>query len=75
MPIAIIQNGTKANEIKVVGSIDTISELVKRHQLSSPAIIIIGEVVKHSFNLATFYQEEFSNDDFILQNLNITENL
>jgi len=75
LPIAIIQNGTKANEKKTVGTINSIMKLVAQHQLSSPAIIIIGEVVKHSFNLATFYREEFSNNDFIIQNLNITESL
>jgi len=75
LPIPIIQNGTKTNEIKVVGTINSIMKLVAQHQLSSPAIIIIGEVMKHSFNLATFYREEFSNNDFIIQNLNITESL
>jgi uroporphyrin-III C-methyltransferase len=76
LPIAIIQNGTKANEIKVVGSIDTISELVKRHQLSSPAIIIIGEVVKNAANLNQFLQEAQSEEDeFVFQNLNINEGL
>jgi uroporphyrin-III C-methyltransferase len=74
LPIAIIQNGTKANEIKVVGTINSISELVEQHQLSSPAIIIIGEVVKNSFHFSQNIQEvHFEEDEFVFQNLNITE--
>ena len=57
LPIAIIQNGTKENEKKVIGNIKSITELVEKHQLSSPAIIIIGEVVKHAVNLNEYLQE------------------
>lgn len=47
MPIAIIQNGTRADEKIGVGTIDNIVEEVARQQLTNPAIIIIGEVVRH----------------------------
>lgn len=70
LPIAIIQNGTKTNEIKVVGNINTISEIIKQKHISSPAIIIIGEVVKHSLKLSNYLQEDFLNDEFVFQNLN-----
>jgi len=46
-PIAIIQNGTRANEKVGVGTIDSIEEKVERQKLANPAIIIIGEVVRH----------------------------
>ncbi len=46
-PIAIIQNGTLANEKIAVGTIGSIADEVKKKQLSNPAIIIIGEVVRH----------------------------
>jgi uroporphyrin-III C-methyltransferase len=76
LPIAIIQNGTKTNEIKVVGSINSISELVKKHQLSSPAIIVIGEVVKHDLTLIPYLQKKnFEEEEYVFQNLNINENL
>ncbi|TDD94429.1 uroporphyrinogen-III C-methyltransferase [Flavobacterium cellulosilyticum] len=71
LAIAIIQNGTQSTEKKVVGTISSISKLVEEHQISSPAIIVIGEVVKHSSQLTTFSQEDFSNDEFVLQNLDI----
>ncbi|WP_116772451.1 uroporphyrinogen-III C-methyltransferase [Maribacter litoralis] len=47
MPIAIIQNGTRDNEKVGVATIDTIEDVVEKEKLSNPAIIIIGEVVKH----------------------------
>lgn len=47
IPIAIIQNGTRKNEKVGVGTIASIEEIVKNRKLANPAIIIIGEVVKH----------------------------
>ena len=46
-PVAIIQNGTKEEERVGVGTIITIESIVEKQKLSNPAIIIIGEVVKH----------------------------
>ena len=48
LPIAIIQNGTKSDQKRVIGTLSSISQLVEQHQLSSPAIIIIGETVRHA---------------------------
>lgn len=56
-PVSIIQNGTTENEKIGLGTIDSISEVVKREQLSSPAIIVIGEVVKQSLRFAEYFQE------------------
>lgn len=70
LPVAIIQNGTKDNEKKVVGTISTIKKLVEEHQLSSPAIIVIGEVVKHTATLTSYFQNENTLEEFIFQNLN-----
>jgi len=61
-PIAIIQNGTMPNEKIGVGTIDTIEEVVTENKLSSPAIIIIGEVVKESNKLKGFYEEFLSKE-------------
>lgn len=73
LPVAIIQNGTKDTQKKVIGTVSSISELVAEHKLSSPAIIVIGEVVKHSSELAVFTKAAYSDDEFIFQNLNVTE--
>ena len=71
LPVAIIQNGTKSSEKKVVGTISTITKLVQEQQLSSPAIIIIGEVVKNALNLSNYICVENSEEEFVFQNLNL----
>ena len=45
LPAAVIQNGTMASEKSVVGSVDNIQKMVADNDLSSPAIILFGEVV------------------------------
>lgn len=70
LPIAIIQNGTKNTEQKVVGTISSIAKLVSENKISSPAIIVIGEVVKNTSKLTSYFQEHFD-DEFIFQNLNL----
>jgi uroporphyrin-III C-methyltransferase len=59
--VAIIQNGTMPNEKIGIGTINTISKVAKDNQLSSPAIIVIGEVVRESNKLKGFYEEFVSN--------------
>lgn len=56
-PVAIIQNGTTIQEKIGVGTINTIQQVVVENNLSSPAIIVIGEVVKESNKLKGFYEE------------------
>ena len=58
-PVAIIQNGTMPSEKIGIGTIDTIEKVVGQNKLSSPAIIIIGEVVRESNKLKSVF-EEFS---------------
>ena len=58
LPIAIIQNGTRKDQKKVIGTIATIAALVKDQQISSPAIIIIGEVVRNISKLTSYLQEQ-----------------
>lgn len=70
LPIAIIQNGTKKTEQKVVGTIASIGKLVSENKMASPAIIVIGEVVKNTSTLTAYFQEHFE-DEFIFQNLNL----
>ncbi len=56
-PMAIIQNGTRKDEKIGIGTVETIIDEVHAKQLSNPAIIIIGDVVKESVQLQSFYQE------------------
>jgi len=47
-PAAVIQNGTMDNQRSGVGTINDIEEIVKLNKLSSPAIIILGDVVSEA---------------------------
>ncbi|HOU46464.1 MAG TPA: uroporphyrinogen-III C-methyltransferase [Chitinophagales bacterium] len=47
-PIAIIQNGTLPNEKSVCGNLSTIQESVLQENIGSPAVIIVGEVIRCS---------------------------
>lgn len=66
-PVAIIQNGTKENERRALGNISNIEKKVAEQNLSSPAIIVIGEVV----NVGDTELSALVDDDFIYQNLDI----
>ncbi|MEM8907989.1 MAG: uroporphyrinogen-III C-methyltransferase [Bacteroidota bacterium] len=45
-PVLVIQNGSRSNEAHALGTVSTIVEEVKNKQLGTPAIIVIGEVVR-----------------------------
>ncbi|MCT4698693.1 MULTISPECIES: uroporphyrinogen-III C-methyltransferase [Tenacibaculum] len=47
LPVAIIQDGTTSREKVGIGTVNTILEVVNKKELSNPAIIVLGEVVKH----------------------------
>jgi uroporphyrin-III C-methyltransferase len=55
-PVAVIQNGTLPDERSIVGSVSTISKLVTNEDIGSPAIIVIGEVVKYAKVAETILQ-------------------
>lgn len=44
-PVAIIQNGTRTNEKKVIGTVRDIVFRCEAAEMSNPAIILVGEVV------------------------------
>ncbi|MFI5163976.1 MAG: uroporphyrinogen-III C-methyltransferase [Bacteroidia bacterium] len=46
LPIALIQNGTLPNERIAVGTIGTIEKIAAKKLIGSPAVIVVGEVVK-----------------------------
>ena len=55
--IAIIQNGTTRHEKVGYGKIKNILQVVEEKQLSSPAIIVIGEVVQKRVALSSLIQD------------------
>ncbi|MEM1135055.1 MAG: uroporphyrinogen-III C-methyltransferase [Bacteroidota bacterium] len=71
IPVAVIQNGTKNNERVGVGIIESIESVVTKENLSSPAVIVIGEVVKSIHTNFLPLESMLLEDEFIFQNLNI----
>lgn len=74
IPIAIIQNGTREDQHVETGLISNIEEKVYKSGLSSPAIMVIGEVVKESLHFQEELNEKLKEiptpeDEFIFQNL------
>ena len=59
LPVAIIQNGTTLHEKIAVGTVDTIEEEVEKKGLSNPAVIILGEVVKHRDALYSIHEKVY----------------
>jgi uroporphyrin-III C-methyltransferase len=45
LPVAVIQSGSTSNEKVVVGVVDTIVEVAEENAITSPALIVFGEVV------------------------------
>ncbi len=43
-PVAVIENGTRSNEIRVFGSLAELPALIERAGIKGPALLVIGEV-------------------------------
>ncbi|QHT68077.1 uroporphyrinogen-III C-methyltransferase [Rhodocytophaga rosea] len=46
LPVAVIQNGSLPEERFVLGTVETIVDLVNEQKIASPAVIVLGEVVR-----------------------------
>jgi uroporphyrin-III C-methyltransferase len=57
LPVAIIQNGTRFDEKIGIGTLDTIENIVAEKELKNPAIIVLGEVVKHRQTILEIQQQ------------------
>lgn len=44
-PVAIISRGTRADQTKVVGTLERLPDMVTQPEVASPSLIIVGEVV------------------------------
>jgi uroporphyrin-III C-methyltransferase/precorrin-2 dehydrogenase/sirohydrochlorin ferrochelatase len=59
MPVAIIHRATQPDQVVVTGTLETICDDVERARVSSPALIIVGEVVRLHNVLGQGEQEQF----------------
>ncbi|PCJ81223.1 MAG: uroporphyrinogen-III C-methyltransferase [Bacteroidetes bacterium] len=62
LPIAVIQNGSLESEKTAIGSIIDIEALVEEKKIGTPAILIIGEVVKYHSERLPIFAQHFSNN-------------
>ena len=53
-PFALIENGSRANQRVVSGTLGRLDKLAKAHAVSSPALLILGEVAALAPSLAWF---------------------
>ncbi len=53
-PIAIIENGTTINQREIIGTIGDIIKKVEEHDVKTPAIIVIGDVIKLQNKIAWY---------------------
>lgn len=51
LPVAIIQNGTLSTQRFVSGTVSNICAIAKMEDISSPAVIVVGEVVRFAHEL------------------------
>jgi len=69
MPVAVIQNGSLPDEKMVVATAAHICQAVQQKNISNPALIIAGEVVRHA------YPTYFQNDDMNINTMDKSEAL
>jgi uroporphyrin-III C-methyltransferase len=56
-PVALIEQGTSIYQRTVTGTLGTIVETAAEQQVSNPAMIVIGEVVKQASALSWFLEK------------------
>ena len=57
-PVALIEQGTSVYQRTVTGTLGTIVDTAAEQQVSNPAMIVIGEVVKQASALLGFGKTE-----------------
>ncbi len=58
MPAALVQQGTTPQQRVLIGTVESLPELVAKHEVKAPTLVIIGEVVLLHDKLAWFNPEQ-----------------
>lgn len=53
-PVAILENGTRPEQRVISGTLSQLAGLIEQHQVQSPALLVIGEVVSLQHKLAWY---------------------
>jgi len=59
-PFALIENGTRAEQRVITGTLSELPELQRQHAVQSPALLIVGEVAALASELAWFGEQALS---------------
>lgn len=54
VPVAMIENGTRHNQRTITGQLHQLTAMIDRHQVKSPALMVIGEVAAYAEQLDWF---------------------
>lgn len=57
-PVAIIENGCRKNQRNIITELNDLPDAVAREQVQSPALIVVGEVVKLNTELALVVEQQ-----------------
>ncbi len=66
MPTALVENGTRAYQRKLVGTVSDICEKAEKEQFKSPCVIIVGKVCSLSNDFDWFSSRELSGENIIV---------
>ncbi len=58
MPAALVQQGTTPQQQVYIGTVESLPELVKKHNVKAPTLVIIGDVVQLHSKLAWFKPDQ-----------------
>ena len=58
MPVAIVEQGTTVHQRVITGTLGTIADIAEQNAVQSPAIVIIGKVVRLQSQLAWFNPQQ-----------------
>lgn len=65
-PVAIIENGCRKNQRTLVSNLNEFPVDAVRENVQSPALIVVGEVVRMREQLQATVQSQFAGSDFLL---------
>lgn len=57
IPAAIVENGTRLNQRKLIATVETLEQQAREQQIQSPAIIVVGEVCNLSNSFEWFMKK------------------
>ena len=61
-PVAVVQRATWKDEKKVIGTLATISDLVKKENITKTAQILVGDFLGDRYSKSKLYDKTFTHE-------------